>query len=288
MTTTIIGATGRIGSAVTRGLLGTGQPVRVLVRDPGKASQLFGDAPHLEIRPAQLDDQAALAQGLAGTSTVFLAMGSIGVEANLQRAVIQAAASMPGLRQLVRLSVLNAGPDSIGINQRGHWSIDFAAAAAGLPYTTIRPSIWSASMLAGAAEIRAARTWTGLADTGRVALSHPADAVDVALHVLADPATWGQHHELTGPQLLSWPEALRLLSSELGETVTFRTTDALRLLQRLAQAGVKPGLAELLITREWAIMAGENERITSTVRDLTGQEPRTVEQFVHEARDAFR
>ncbi|HEX4254359.1 MAG TPA: ergot alkaloid biosynthesis protein, partial [Streptosporangiaceae bacterium] len=92
----------------------------------------------------------------------------------------------------------------------------------------------------------------------------------------------------TGPQLLSWPEALRLLSSELGETVTFRTTDAFGLLQRLAQAGVKPGLAELLITREWAIMAGENERITSTVRDLTGQEPRTVEQFVHEARDAFR
>jgi hypothetical protein len=29
--------------------------------------------------------------------------------------------------------------------------------------TTIRPSIWSASMLAGAPEIRTARTWTGLA-----------------------------------------------------------------------------------------------------------------------------
>ena len=287
-TTPIIGGTGRIGSTVTRGLLGTGQPVRVLVRDPGKARQLFGDAPRLDIRPAQLDDQAALAQGLAGTSTVFLAMGSIGIEASLQRAVIQAAASVSGLRQLVRLSVLNAGPDSIGINQRGHWSIDLAAAAAGLPYTTIRPSIWSASMLAGAPEIRAARTWTGLADTGRVALSHPADAADVAVRVLADPSTWGQHHELTGPQLFSWPEALQLLSAELGETVSFRTTDAYGLLRRLVQAGVKPGMAELLITREWAIMAGENERITSTVRDLTGQDPRTVEQFVRESRDAFR
>ena len=35
MTIAIIGATGRIGSAVTRGLLGAGSPVRALVRDPG-------------------------------------------------------------------------------------------------------------------------------------------------------------------------------------------------------------------------------------------------------------
>ena len=64
-TTTIIGATGRIGSAVTRGLLGTGQPVRVLVRDPGQARQLFGDAPRLDIRPAQLDDNAAASDAQA-------------------------------------------------------------------------------------------------------------------------------------------------------------------------------------------------------------------------------
>jgi uncharacterized protein YbjT (DUF2867 family) len=92
--------------------------VRVLVRDPGKPRKLFG-------------------------------------EANLQRVAIQAAATVPDLRQLVRLSVLNAGPDSLGINQRGHWSIDFAAQVAGVPYTTIRPAIHSASLLVAAPEIKA-------------------------------------------------------------------------------------------------------------------------------------
>jgi uncharacterized protein YbjT (DUF2867 family) len=289
MTTAIIGATGRIGSAVTRGLLDTGRPVRALVRDPGKASRLFGDTPDLEIHQVQLADPSALAKALDGVSTVFLAMGSIGIEANLQRAAIQATASTAGIQQLVRLSVLNAGPDSLGINQRGHGSIDFAAQVAGIPYTTIRPSIWSASMLAGAPEIRAARTWTGLADTGRVALSHPADTVEVALRVLSDPSTWGQHHELTGSQQVSWPEALQILSGELGETVTFRTTDAFGLLQRLVKAGVAPGMAELLITREWAITAGENERpATTTVSDLTGHEPRTIQEFLHDNHDSFR
>jgi NAD(P)H dehydrogenase (quinone) len=287
MTTAIIGATGRIGSAVARGLLGAGQPVRVLVRDPGKAGRLFGDSPGVEIRAVQLDDPAAVAEGLAGAGQAFLAMGSVGIEANLQRTVIQAAASVPRFQQLVRLSVLNAGPDSLGINQRGHWSIDFAAQAAGIGYTTIRPSIFSASMLAGAAEIRATRTWTGLADRGRVALSHTADVVEVAIRVLTDPATWGQHHELTGPRPMSWPEALEILSEELGQTVTFRTTDSFGLVQRLVAAGVAPGMAELLVTREWAIVAGENDRTTTTVRDLTGHPPRTVEEFLHEQRDAF-
>ena len=286
MTIAIIGATGRIGSAVVQGLLQAGQPVRALVRDPAKAGRLFGSA-DAEIRQVVLDDPAALAQALDGVSTAFLAMGSIGSEANLQRAVIRAVASVPGFQQLVRLSVLNTGPDSIGINQRGHWSIDFAAQAAGIGYTTIRPSIWTASMLAGAPEIKATRTWTGLADTGRVALSHPDDTAEVAVRVLGDPATWGQHHELTGPRPLSWPDALRVLSDELGETVTFRVTDAFGLVRHLVKAGTAPEMAELLVTREWAIMAGENERTTTTVRDLTGHEPRTLEEYLQDNRDAF-
>jgi len=38
--------------------------------------------------------------------------------------------------------------------------------------------------------------------------------------------------------------------------------------------------------REWAIIAGENERTSSTVRELTGHVPRTIEKFFH--RELFR
>jgi NAD(P)H dehydrogenase (quinone) len=287
MKVTVIGATGRVGSGVVRGLVSAGLAVRALVRDPEKARRLFGDSPGLEIVHVQLDDLAAAATGLAGSDTVFLAMGSVGAEANAQRVVIQAAAATSGLRQLVRLSVLNAGPGSLGINQRAHWSLDVAAQAAGVPYATIRPAIFSASILAGAAEIKASRTWTGLADTGRVGLSDYRDTADAAVRVLTEPSTWGQHYDLTGPRQVSWPEALQVLSTELGETVTFRTTSAIELIQRLTQAGVPAGQAELLVTREWAIMAGENERTTGTVRELTGHEPRAIEEFFRENREFF-
>jgi uncharacterized protein YbjT (DUF2867 family) len=212
MTTAVIGATGRVGSVVVRELLARNRPVLAIVRAPAKARQLFGQPEGLEVRQAELDGLAGVRSALRGAGTVFIAMGASGLEGNLQRVVIQAAASTP-VEQVVRLAVLNTSPTSLGINQRAHWNIDFAARVAGVPYSTIRPAIFSASLLAAAAEVRASRTWTGLAGTGQ---------------------------------------------------------------------------AELLITREWAILAGENERITTGVQDLTGHPPRTLEDFLHENRDLFR
>ena len=228
-----------------------------------------------------------LAAGLGDASCIFMALGSIGAEGNLQRVVIEAARRSTALRQFVRLSVLNASPTSLGINQRAHWSIDCAASAAQIPYTTIRPAIFSASLLAGAAEIRARRAWTGIADTGQAGLIDHTDVADVAARILTDPATWETHYDLTGPVLLSWPRALALLSAELNYPISFETLPERQFLTRLIQAGVAPGQAELLIAREWAIQAGENDRLTGTVRELTGHAPRAVEAFLHDNRRQF-
>jgi NAD(P)H dehydrogenase (quinone) len=287
MTTAVIGATGRVGSVVVRELLARNRPVLAIVRAPAKARQLFGQPEGLEVRQAELDGLAGVRSALRGAGTVFIAMGSSGLEGNLQRVVIQAAAST-SVEQVVRLAVLNTSPTSLGINQRAHWNIDFAARVAGVPYSTIRPAIFSASLLAAAAEVRAARTWTGLAGTGQAALIDYRDAAEAAVRVITDPGTWGTHYDLSGPRLFSWPEAMRVLSGELGKEVTFVTATERELLARLADAGVPPDTAELLITREWAILAGENERITTGVQDLTGHPPRTLEDFLHENRDLFR
>jgi hypothetical protein len=57
-----------------------------------------------------------------------------------------------------------------------------------VPYSTIRPAIFSASLLAAAQEVRASRTWTGLAGSGRMALIDHRDAAEAGLRVLTDPA----------------------------------------------------------------------------------------------------
>jgi hypothetical protein len=58
-------------------------------------------------------------------------------------------------------------------------------------------------------------------------------------------------------------------------------------LKGLIDAGVPAGRAELLVTREWAILAGENDYTTDTFQQITGRSPRPVAEFLHEYRAEF-
>jgi NAD(P)H dehydrogenase (quinone) len=287
VTIAVIGATGRVGSEIVRGLLARGDAVTALVRDPDKARRAFGEPDGLRIRTTRLHDPRDLAEAFDGVRNVFIAMGSVGIEGVLQRIAINAAAGISSIDQVTRLSVLNTSADSLGINQRAHYSIDEFASSTAVPYSTIRPAIFSASLLAAAQEVRDSRTWTGLAGSGRTALIDHRDAAGAGLRVLTEPALWGAHHDLTGPVLMSWPEALELLSVELGEPVTFRVAGERQFRERLIGAGVPAGTAELLITREWAILAGENDYTTDTFQRITGRSPRPVAEFLHEYRREF-
>jgi len=86
---------------------------------------------------------------------------------------------------------------------------------------------------------------------------------------------------------MSWPEALELLSAEVGEPVTFQVATEQELLERLTRAGAPAGTAQLLIAREWATLAGENDHTTDTFRQITGRRARSVAEFLHEHRAEF-
>ena len=47
------------------------------------------------------------------------------------------------------------------------------------------------------------------------------------------------------------------------------------------------GTAELLITREWAILAGENDYTTGTFQQITGRPPRPIAEFLRQNRAEF-
>ena len=79
----------------------------------------------------------------------------------------------------------------------------------------------------------------------------------------------------------------RAASAEIGEPVTFRVAAERQLLDRLIGAGVPAGEAQLLIAREWAILAGENDHTTDTLEQITGRLPRPITEFLHEHREEF-
>jgi uncharacterized protein YbjT (DUF2867 family) len=238
MTTAVIGATGRVGSEIVRGLLARGDAVTALVRDPDKARRAFGKPDGLYIRATRLDDPGDLTEAFDGIRRAFID--------GIDRTRGRPATRRDECRCRNRLDragdppiVLNASAASIGINQRGHYSIDEFASSTALPYSTIRPAICRFSPPRPRCALRG--HGPALRAAAALALIDHRDAAEAGLRVLTDPALWGAHHELTGPVAMSWPEALELLSAELGEPVTFRVAVERQFLERLIGAGVTAG-----------------------------------------------
>src|SRR5262249_14594752 len=113
MTTAVIGATGRVGSEVVRGVLARGDAVTALVRDPGKARRAFGEPGGLHIRATRLDDPRDLTGALDGIRTVFIAMGSTGIEGVLQRIAINTPAGLGSTGQVTPRPMLRTSADSL-------------------------------------------------------------------------------------------------------------------------------------------------------------------------------
>jgi uncharacterized protein YbjT (DUF2867 family) len=285
----VIGATGQTGAQAVRRLLRKEAMVRVLVRNAEKAEEIFSGAESggwLEIVQGNLDDSAALQAAFTGSDAAFVALGAVGEQGELQKSIIEAAAAA-GLPQLVRLSVLNAGHDSLGINQRAHADLDDLAERSGVGYTTVRPAIYMTNVVTAAREIKATGGWIGIAQHGRNPLIDPRDVADAAAAVILNRSRWGRRYDLTGPELFSWPEATAVLAKELGRPVEYRAVDEATLREELLGRGFQAPLIELLIARERATEARENERLTDTVLELTGARPRTLAQFLHECREKF-
>ena len=77
------------------------------------------------------------------------------------------------------------------------------------------------------------------------------------------------------------------MRAKLPGTKLLRVTEERQFLERLTGPGVPAGTAELLITREWTILAGENDYTTGTFAQITGRPPRPVTEFLHDYRAEF-
>lgn len=290
MTVLVIGATGKVGGHAVDALLRRGASVRVYVRSQAKARARFasdGSLPAgLDVAVGELDDDDALSAAARGTDVAFLVLGPVGEQGRLAARTIESLARTR-VPQLVRLSVLSARPDSLGVIQRAHAALDAVARQQDIGYTTLRPAVFTTAVTDLADEIRAADGWTGSAATGRNPFIDPRDVGASAAAVLLDGRWWGQHLDLTGPALYSWPEVAALLTTQLGRPISYRIGDATAVRADTLRRGLPEAYAEVFVARDQAVDAGENELLTDTAARLTGRAPRTLPDYLGEHHAEF-
>jgi uncharacterized protein YbjT (DUF2867 family) len=138
----VTGATGQQGGAVARALLAKGQKIRVMTRNPDKASALVKAGAEIVkgdlMNPGDL--QAALrgAQGVFAMSTPFEA----GMDAEVRQGIEMAdAAKRAGVAHYVYTSVGSAHRHTGIPHFESKWKVEQHIAKIGLPATILRP-VW--------------------------------------------------------------------------------------------------------------------------------------------------
>jgi (4-alkanoyl-5-oxo-2,5-dihydrofuran-3-yl)methyl phosphate reductase len=280
----ITGATGNIGSELVPQLLAKGAALRVITRDEPKVSHLD---PAVERVIGDRSNETIARQALQGVERLFLLPVLVDPEHKADRLLIDEA-KRAGVQQIVMIS--SAVIRSDGENQiaRMHREIEVLIEESGIPWTILRPGgFMSNAVLWWAETIKSLGKVFNPSGDGRAAPISPHDIAAVAAVVLTIAGHEGKTYHLTGSELLTTHDQVRLLSKAIGKPIECVDIPVEVAAGRMRSAGVPEALIEAL-SRLWIrLRNGEAPFQTDEVERLTGSPGQTFETWCHEHRSAF-
>ena len=268
MSIAVTGATGRLGGRVARRLAEAGQPITLLVRNPGRAPELPGA---LAVS-AEYGNRPAVQSALSGMDTVLMVSAAeTPNRVELHRSFIDAAAAA-GIGHLVYTSFYGAARDASFTLARDHWAteqhIRATGAATGMTFTFLRDNLYADFMPALVGTDGIIR---GPAGDGRVAVVAQDDIAEAAVTVLTAPGEHsGATYDLTGPQALSLTEIAAVLAEATGKPVTYHPETLAEAYASRASYGAEAWQVDAWVSTYTAIAAGELAGVTDAIPTLTG------------------
>ncbi|WP_229397680.1 SDR family oxidoreductase [Micromonospora okii] len=277
----VTGATGKVGRHVVARLREAGHRVRALSRDPARADL----PPDVEVVAGSPGDADASAAALAGVDAAFVCL--VGdVEAGA-RPFAEAIRRAGGVRRLVLLSssaVLHPVRHRIGDEHRAAEELIGAAAP---DATLLRPGPFHTNSLWWAKSIREQGRVRCLVGNNPGAPVDPDDLAAVAVAALTSGEHARRRYELTGPEVLTSAEQVRVISDVLGRDLDFEVAAPEEVVATFASiTGDRPAA-------ETNVAALHSPRVpwgrtNGTVERLLGRKPRTFRDWAAEHAHLFR
>ena len=277
----LITTAGKVGSETARQLAQRGEPVRVLVRNPEKATALAHAG--AEVFEGDLDVPASVDAAMQGVRRVVLVTEPVlQQELNVIDSAVRA-----GVEHLVKITT-KASADSPIARRRNHAQIEHALTASGLGYTLLRNNAYMQNFLIMGPGIVKTDSFSTATGNGRVGHVDSRDVAAVAAQIAAAPSGHaGKTYWPTGPEVLSGTEVAALLSKVLNRTITFHPIT----FEEQKQAMINVGLPEAIAddnARAVALMAdGDCDYTTHDVPTILGRPARSFEQFAADYAAAF-
>ena len=283
----ISGATGNIGTELTKLLAAQGVPFRAMVRHPDeKSAQALRDLPGAELVAADFNDPASVGRALAGIERAFLLTHS-SAQAEAQQLSFVEQARQAGVRHLVKQSQWAASTESPVRFLRYHAVVEQAIAASGLAYTFLRPNLFMQGLLAFKHSIQAQGQLFAPIGEAKVSVIDVRDIAAAAAAALTEPGHENKTYDLTGPQALTHGEMAAELSAALHRPVAFVDVAPAELLAFLRQTGMEAWMAEGLVEDYAHYHRGEAAEVAPGVQEATGQPPRSFATFARDYAPVF-
>lgn len=279
----LTGATGTIGSELVRLLSERGADVRALTRHPEGRPEL----PGVTWVEADLADREGVADALEGADRLFLLTGNAEAMVRLQKNAIRAAADA-GVGRVVKLSALGATDHSKSVIGLWHYNVERLLRDSDPEWTILRPHHFMQNLLDPLVFDRETGEVRSASGEGRIPFIDTRDIAAVAAEVLTGEGHGGEIYTLTGPEARSYRDATEFLSRLLGRSLTYipETMDQAWRRRRNAGQPVWLAAAQLAIAA-YQREGGPTETVTRTVERLLGREPRGLERFIEDHRDAL-
>mgnify|MGYP002777007989 CR=1 FL=1 len=279
MTILITGATGNIGGEVVKLLARKNIPLRVMVRDPTKATHLKEQG--IEVVRGDFLHPDTLDTALQGIEKAFLVTSNdlhqVEMESNFVRAAQRA-----GVQHIVKLSVMGAELDPAlpSTFQQWHRLVERQIEASNMAWTHLRPNMFMQNMRWFAPTI--AQQGAIYSTVGNTKISHvdARDVAAVAAICLSESGHENKSYTLTGTEAISFDEVAQKFSQALKRPVTYVNVAPSNLkAARLANGEPEWYLdAELQLFACWA--EGHGSAVTDAIADIIHQLAITFDEFV--------
>jgi uncharacterized protein YbjT (DUF2867 family) len=281
----IMGATGRVGSAVVSHLLENGQPVKGITRNKDKASELKGKGADVAIADAK--DMESLVDAFRGGDILFIITPETGEEENVieeGRLLLENyrnAMERSGIRKVVAISSVGAQHKKGTGNLQISYMLEHAFRDLSVKQTFIRPAYYFSNWMPYFAAAKDSGTLPSFFPPDLlIPMVSPEDVGRLAAEILLSAADKNNIYELEGPKAYSAADVANVFSEELGKTVRVEHIERRQWERTLKEEGMPADGIKNFIEMTEAVIDGratpEGEG-TVPVKGTT-----TLQQYIHQ------
>ena len=186
------------------------------------------------------------------------------------------------MERIVKLSVRNVGHDATDPITSWHRAGEEAIRDSGIGWTFLRPTAFMSNALNWAGMTAADQVVHAPFAVGRAAVVDPADIAALAAACLTHDGHNHRVYELTGPEPLSPPEQVAILSQVLGRDLRYAEANPAGTLAQMVSYAMPEELAHAIIELFRSTVEPYNSEPTGDITAVTSRPARSFTDWAQE------